>query len=80
MIPGEHEIPTGLLDSDFWVLGDAIVVTMVYGERGRFGGAEVAAGSELEPHLGTRDRAWAVAEPFAGWWVRHPELHRELVA
>ncbi|MGH3937966.1 MAG: DUF6879 family protein [Pseudonocardiaceae bacterium] len=77
---GEHEIPAGLLESDFWVIGDAIVVTMVYDEHGRFEGAEVAAPSELEPHLGTRDRAWAAAEPFTGWWSRHPELHRTLVA
>ncbi|MGQ0773015.1 MAG: DUF6879 family protein [Pseudonocardiales bacterium] len=77
---GEHEIPAGLVEGDFWVIGNAIVVTMCYGEQGRFEGAEVADPAELDSHVRTRDRAWAVAEPFAAWWARHPELHRALVA
>ncbi|MGH3912799.1 MAG: DUF6879 family protein [Pseudonocardiaceae bacterium] len=77
---GEHEIPSGLVESDFWVIGDSIVVTMVYDEHGRFERAEVAAPGELDAHLRTRDRAWAAAELFVGWWARHPELHRTLVA
>lgn len=77
---GEHEIPTDLIERDFWIIGDAIVVTMYYHEHGRFEGAEVADPGELGGHLRTRDRAWSVAEPFAAWWARHPELHRKLAA
>ncbi|MGH3935377.1 MAG: DUF6879 family protein [Pseudonocardiaceae bacterium] len=53
---------------------------MCYNERGRFEGAEVADSAEVADHLSTRDAAWAVAEPFAQWWVRHPELHRRAAA
>ncbi|MGH3975254.1 MAG: DUF6879 family protein, partial [Pseudonocardiaceae bacterium] len=32
---GEHEIPAGLIERDFWIIRDSIVVTMYYGEHGR---------------------------------------------
>ncbi len=75
---GEHRIPAGLIESDFWIIKDSIVVTMHYDEHGRFGGAEVADPSELADYLRTRDQAWAAAESFAPWWARHPELHRKV--
>lgn len=77
---GEHKIPAGLIERDFWIIGGSIVVTMYYDEHGRFEGAEVADPGELGNHVHTCDRAWAVAEPFAAWWARHPDLYRKLVA
>src|SRR6476660_9363243 len=38
----EHEIPPGLIERDFWVIGDSVVVRMHYGGSGRFEGADVA--------------------------------------
>jgi len=77
---GEHEIPPGLIERDFWIINDSVVVTMNYDDRGGFQGAKVADSAELPGHLRTRDTAWAVAEPFAQWWGRHPELHRKTAA
>ncbi|MGH3976400.1 MAG: DUF6879 family protein [Pseudonocardiaceae bacterium] len=77
---GEHELPPELKERDFWIIDDLIVVAMYYDEYGRFEGAEVADSAELADHLSTRDAAWAVAEPFAQWWIRHPELHRRAAA
>lgn len=72
---GEHRIPDGLIDRDFWVVDDDEVVEMHYDEHGRFEGAEVLPQAELTAHLESRDASWAAAEPFAVWWGRHPELH-----
>lgn len=77
---GEHEIPPGLIERDFWIINDSAVVTMYYDDRGCFQGADVAASAELAVHLWTRDIAWAAAEPFAQWWDRHPELRRRAAA
>ncbi|MGH3865770.1 MAG: DUF6879 family protein [Pseudonocardiaceae bacterium] len=77
---GEHEIPTDLIERDFWIIGDSIVVTVHYDDHGRFEGSEVADPGELGEHLRTRDRAWAAAEPFVAWWARYPELHRRAAA
>lgn len=77
---GEHDIPVGLIERDFWIIRDSTVVTMHYREHGRFVGAEVADSGELAGHLRTRDHAWEAAEPFAAWWARHPELHRKAAA
>lgn len=77
---GEHEIPPDLVERDFWIIRNSIVVTMHYDEHGSFDGAEVAEPDELGDHLRTRDQAWAAAEPFATWWARHPEVHRKVAA
>ncbi len=72
---GEHRIPDGLIDRDFWVVDDDEVVEMYYDEHGRFEGAEVLPQAELTAHLESRNASWVAAEPFAVWWGRHPELH-----
>jgi hypothetical protein len=77
---GEHEIPPDLLERDFWIVGDSVVVKMHYGKHGHFEGADVADPSELADHVRSRDAAWAAAELFAQWWARHPELHRNAAA
>lgn len=75
---GEHDIPPGLVETDFWMIDDTEAVAMHYDQRGCFEGAEVVAAGGLEIHRDTRDRAWSAAEPFARWWARHPELHRRV--
>jgi len=77
---GEHVIPGDVVDRDFWIVDDEQVVAMHYDGSGRFEGAEILADDDLEVHLNSRDRSWAVAEPFVTWWSRHPELHRQVTA
>lgn len=77
---GEHEIPADLIEHDFWIIGDSIVITMHYDEHGRLQGAALPARGELDDHLRTREQAWAAAEPFAAWWTRHPELRHKQAA
>ncbi|PZS37492.1 MAG: hypothetical protein DLM62_18930 [Pseudonocardiales bacterium] len=77
---GEHKVPSGLIERDFWIIGDSVVVTMHYDEHGGFEGADVTDPAGLNRHLQTRDAAWAASEPFARWWARHPELHRRAAA
>jgi hypothetical protein len=77
---GEHPIPRGLIEQDFWVIDDQGVVTMHYDDGGRFEGAEILAGDEVDQYLRSQQAAWAAAEPFAGWWARHPEFQRRRAA
>lgn len=70
---GRHPMPTGLVEHDFWLLNDDLVVVMHYDGGGRFAGARVAGADELGAHLRTRELAWAAAEPFDAWWARHRE-------
>lgn len=77
---GEHDLPEGLIERDFWIIDDDQVVAMHYDDDGRFEGGEVLADHTLTQHLHTRDTAWAAGEPFPGWWSRHPELHRHPTA
>lgn len=76
----EHPIPPDIVERDFWIVDDARVIAMHYDQYGRFEGGEILDDDELEPHLRTRRAAWQVAEPFATWWARHPELHRRQAA
>lgn len=77
---GEHAIPGGLVEADFWVINDTYVVLMHYDECGRFEAAERLDQDQLDQYLHTRDTAMAAAEPFRTWWARHPELHRRAAA
>lgn len=77
---GEHPVPADLIEHDFWIINDAVVVRMCYDDHGRFDCAEVADPGHLDEYLRTRDRAWQAAEPFPDWWNRHPELHRRVAA
>ena len=73
---GEHDAPE-LVDTEYWILNDQIVVPVLYDARGAFIGAGVLTGERTEEFLADRELAWAAAEPFAQWWARHPELHGE---
>lgn len=61
---------------DFWLIDDATPVLMTYGPDGRFAQADVLPDSELPRYLAARDAAIAAAEPFTGWWQRHPGYHQ----
>lgn len=76
---GEHQVPE-LLDSEYWILNDELVVPVLYDAHGRFLGAGVMSPDRVEEFLADRDAAWEAAEPFAQWWSRHPELHHKRLA
>lgn len=76
----EHDVPSGLIERDFWIVDDAQVIEMHYDKQGQFLGAELLAADRLADYAHTRDAAWEVSEPFISWWERHPELHRRLAA
>jgi len=77
---GEHTIPPGLIEADFWIINDTTVITMHYDTDGTFLNADVTSADYLADYLHTRDIAWSTAEPFDQWWERHPELHRKMAA
>jgi len=72
----ERSRPDDLVDHDFWLLDDQMVVRMHYDERGCFVGAEVLADADLPRYRAARDAAISAAEPFVSYWQRHPEYHR----
>ena len=77
---GEHDVPDHLLDTEYWVVNDGVVVPVLYDASGGFVGAAVLGPERTADFLADRDAAWNAAEPFAQWWARHPELHREQMA
>ncbi|WP_028937479.1 DUF6879 family protein [Pseudonocardia spinosispora] len=72
---GEHQLPSILVDHDYWLIDDTHPVRMHYAETGEFLGATLEP-SMLDMYRSSRDAAWAMAEPFTDWWGRHPELAR----
>jgi hypothetical protein len=73
----EHPRPTDLaVDHDFWLLDSEHLIRMHYADDGQFAGGEVLGASELHRYRAARDAALAAAEPFTGYWQRHPEYHR----
>jgi hypothetical protein len=72
---GEHTLPADIVQHDFWLINNDIVIPMSYDAAGRFESASVADASEVSGYLRARESAWSAAEPFATWWARHPELH-----
>ena len=76
---GEHDVPD-LLDTEYWLLNDDVVVPVLYDGAGGFVGAAILGPKRARDFLADRAAAWAAAEPFPQWWARHPELHRERMA
>ena len=72
----EHDVPE-LLDTEYWIINDGIVVPTLYDTSGSFIGAAILGSERVEEFLTDREAAWQAAEPFDQWWDRHPELHRE---
>lgn len=77
---GEHDVPADLLEMDYWLVNDRLVVPMLYDGAGRFVGAGVLTPDHLEAYQHDRERAWEAAEPWSEWWARHTELHGHRVA
>ncbi|MFD3516078.1 DUF6879 family protein [Streptomyces sp. NPDC058657] len=62
---------TGLPDHDFWLFDDRDVFRMHYSPEGAFIGGEHLPPHRLSEYRAYRDRALAVAVPFADYWERH---------
>lgn len=75
---GEHDLPLGLGQHDWWVTDDDAIVLMYYGDEAEFVGAELLFAALNESYLRLRDEAWNAAEPFDRWWSRHPEMHQRV--
>ncbi|OON81795.1 DUF6879 family protein [Streptomyces tsukubensis] len=54
---------------DFWMFDESRVVSMNYGEKGKFLGAELEP--ETTEWVKVRDTALRHAAPFSEWWERH---------
>jgi hypothetical protein len=88
---GDHDLPAGLADSDWWRFdwwlveddrGGRRVLGMAYEPDGQFRDAWFADETSFGPRsaagfVAVRDQLWAAAEPFNSWWNRHGELHRD---
>ncbi len=73
----ERPRPSGLdVDHDFWLLDDRDVIRMHYDQDGRFLGGEILDAIAVPRYRAARDAALETAEPFTGYWQRHPEYHR----
>lgn len=70
----ERDLPTVLVDHDFWLIDDKYPLRMHYSETGEFVGAHLVDNVEL--YQKARDAALAAAEPFERWWARRPEEWR----
>jgi hypothetical protein len=73
---GEHDVPE-LLDTEYWIINDGIVVPVLYDALGGFVGGGVLSGERVGEFLADQELAWGAAEPFEQWWSRHSELHRD---
>jgi uncharacterized protein DUF6879 len=71
----EEAVERMLRCGDFWLLDDIHVVVMHYGPDGQFVGAERA--DNATPYQDIARLARTRAEPFAVWWARHEEYHRD---
>ncbi|MFF1376468.1 DUF6879 family protein [Streptomyces sp. NPDC058308] len=56
---------------DFWSYDERSVVTMQYGEGGKFLGAELVPEGQASEWLERRDMAMSLAVPFRDWWEQH---------
>jgi hypothetical protein len=73
----EQQRPDGLLDEDFWLIGDDRAIPMHYDPTGRYLGAEIVLGVEAARFQIARDAAWAAAVPFSDYWQAHPQYWRD---
>ena len=70
----EVDRPAELIDGEWWILDEEIVLRMIYDDGGKFLGAERV--DDVAPYLRARDAAIAASTPFPEWWNRHPEEWR----
>jgi hypothetical protein len=81
---GERDRPdVGVLgNGDWWLVVDRHGVEHVVGMKyatatGEFVGAVEVPRTGVHAFSRARNVLWDAAEPFAGWWERHPELRRD---
>lgn len=72
----ERTLPVDVIGDDFWLVDNKHAVCMHYGMSGELLGATVEPDA-VRVCREVRDVMWAAAEPFADWWGRHQELHRD---
>lgn len=72
---GEETIRRWQEHGDFWLIDGEHVVEMQYDPHGQFIGAVLA--DDATPYRQIAGHAQSVAEPFAAWWSRHLEYHRD---
>lgn len=72
----ERPEPSGLVDHDFWLADNELVVLMHYDDAGEFLGGEALAETETPRYVAARDAAWAASTPFVPWWAARPQYHR----
>ncbi len=68
--------PPGLVDHDFWLVDEGLVVLMHHDDAGQFLSGEALPEKEAPRYVAARDVAWAAATPFEPWWVARPQHHR----
>lgn len=68
--------PPGLVDHDFWLVDDDLVVLMHYDDASQFLGGEPLPKTETPRYVAARDAAWAAATPFEPWWAARPQYQR----
>lgn len=73
----EQPRPDGLIDEDFWLIGEDRGIRMRYDPEGRFLGAEHVQGADADPYRRARAAAWAAAVPFSDYWQAHPQYQRD---
>lgn len=80
----ERDMPDigALSEYDWWLLTDTEgvhrVAVMHYADDGQFLGATTRDRTDIvRDFAAARDLLWNAAEPFAPWWGRHGELHRQ---
>ena len=76
----EQSLPGDVVDHDFWLLDDALVIVMHYDRHGHFEAGEIASADRLPDYVRTRNNLETAAEDFQTWWARHPERHRNFRA
>lgn len=72
---GVRPVPPPVVEHDFWLLDDEVVIRMNYDQAGEYLSSELVEG-QLGAYRAARDAAMAAAVPFTSWWALHPELHR----
>lgn len=65
--------PRDVIEEDFWLIDDELVVSMRYADDGSFHGAVVMPSSTLPRYRAARDAAWAAAVSFGDYWAAHPQ-------
>jgi hypothetical protein len=62
---GTRPVPPPVIDHDYWLLDDEIVIRMYYSGSGEYEAAELIEG-DIDMYRAARDAALAAAEPFPG--------------